>query len=649
MSILETPRIYFKGNISWDPVTTNNYATLNPPGPLSNEGFGYDEDASLTTYQKSPVDTAAEVAAFRAAAIEGVAGSGNWNPDGSYRSRFFNTEISGVDTGSGLDRSDPFVGAPVDFVGMLVDCEPYGAYSSQLFFDTMSFGIAGGCQIFGRRVTRVQDRYINFGANPQNNMIAGVASVMWQTVFPKDGGLELHARNSPALAAMANALSDVDVAGLMVRWVTYRTVYYDDDTISNATAGAVAQALQAKLRLGGFQPNPARSMLVGTVGLWRRGEAVHEPSERTLVATMATLPNVPPVPPKGPPYTFATVFARAEPDRLVLDMSNAVPWASRAPEKCNLGTLQILAADPPPAVAIASVASLDFSQYDQAAYEATSGIVTIPLGSNGGNLLRNMDLSIQMENGTPLVQEQALRAIALEGNLYTEQNRGATLAVQLYDRGVKAGSGVSINVSSLDDNANVDQTLTTDGSGMIFVPLDTTKGNVYGLTFNPGTDQPVGVNNFNTLTNTYAYIRVLAADDDIAAKEPTWDNVFNLVLANWKAMAPCMDNWLDLADPAQVHAYGPLIKRLTDRAAFEQFRFMPVTRDLTPGMRTLLYNFLNQPATDATAPSATKSAQLETAFAAAPSPAGAPEYEVNTLDFAALSRSHRGGAGPESN
>lgn len=632
MSILETPRIYFKGNISWDPVTTNNYALTNPPGPVAKEGFAYDEDASLSVYNKSPVDTAAEVAAFRAAAIEGVnPTTGSWNPDGTYRSRFFNTEISGVDTGSGLDQSDPFVGAPVDFVGMLVDCEPYGAFSSQLFFDTMSFGIAGGCQIFGRRVTRVQDRYINFGANPQNNMIAGIASVMWQTVFPKDAGLELHARNSPALAAMANALSDNDVAGLMVRWTTYRTVYYDDDTLTKATSGPVAEALQAKLRLAGFQPNPARSMLVGTVGLWRRGEPVHEPAGRTLVSTMATLPNNPPVPNHVPPYTFGSVFAHLQPDRLVLDMSNAVPWASRAPEKLNLGTLNVLAADPPPAVAIASVTTLDFSQYNQAAYEATSGIVTIPLGTNGGNLLHGMDLSIGMATGPMLVQEQPLRAIATLGNLYTEQNLPTTLGVQLYNRGVKGGAGVQINVSCLDGNVTFDQTFTTDGSGMIFVTLDTSKGNVYGLTFNPGRSTAIG-QNFNTLTDTYAYVRVLPADAQLATMPPTWDNVFNNVLANWKAMAPCMDNWLDLEDEAQVRAYGPLIKRLTDRTAFEQFRYMPITRDLTPGMRTLLYKFLDQPGEEGIATLKATGIARE------------PDYEVNKLDFAALSRAQRSGS-----
>ena len=47
---------------------------------------------------------------------------------------------------------------------MLVDLEPYGAFSSQLFFDAMSFGIQGGCRVLAPRTTRMTARYINFAA-----------------------------------------------------------------------------------------------------------------------------------------------------------------------------------------------------------------------------------------------------------------------------------------------------------------------------------------------------------------------------------------------------------------------------------------------------------------------------------------------------
>ena len=60
-------------------------------------------------------------------------------------------------------------------------------------------------------------------------------------------------------------------------------------------------------------------------------------------------------------------------------------------------------------------------------------------------------------------------------------------------------------------------------------------------------------------------------------------------------MAPCMDNWLDLADPAQVHAFGAVLRKLTDPANFELYRYMPVVRDMTQGERTLLWAFLDSP------------------------------------------------------
>ncbi len=98
---------------------------------------------------------------------------------------------------------------------------------------------------------------------------------------------------------------------------------------------------------------------------------------------------------------------------------------------------------------------------------------------------------------------------------------------------------------------------------------------------------------FNPVVDPYCYVRVLPADNDIAALDPTWDNVYEKVLINWYAMAPCMDNWLKLDDESQVAAYAHLLRRLTSPNAFESFRFMPVTRDLTPGQRTLLYGWLD--------------------------------------------------------
>lgn len=585
MSILEFPRVYFRGEIAWDPVTTNNY-------PVGQAPAAYDENGCDSTLNSVQVLGPA-VAGFRQAAISEVGSSGNWNPAGTYRSPFYNTYVSGVDLGGGLDTDDTFACAPVNFTGMLVDCEPYGAFSSQLFFDDMSFGIEGGCRIYGQRIERFHDRFINFSANPSNNMIAGVASVMWQTGFAKNQGLEIDAFDSQALQHLQLCMNDSDVLGVMVRFVTYRTVYYNDPTLANGapSTAAAAKALQNALNAGGFQPNLARSQLVGTVGLWRSGDIMTEASDRALIATMATVPGYPSTGNGGP--VVATAFAKTTSSGLALDFSNTIPCSDRDGDKVDLGILTITAADPPPAVAIATVATIDLSQYDRAAFEATSGIIDVALDGGLISQLARMDLAIVDQNGTTFLQEAVLRAIPLQPNVYVDEGDTAAVSVQVFERGVAAGAGVAVTMSDLNATQATSSRQVTDDNGQVIFDLQANTAEIIGLVFQPGSNPTLPVGNvFTPLNYTYSYLRVLPADANIAAMEPTWENVHNYVLANWEAMAPCMDNWLRLGDEQQVLAYAPLIAALTDPGNFESFRFMPVTRDLSQGQRTLLYTFL---------------------------------------------------------
>jgi hypothetical protein len=132
MSVLEIPRIYFKGQVSWDPVTTNNYPT------------NYDETDCTTILPSEVPGIQDEVQKFRAKAVAQIGSQGNWNPHGTYRSSFYEAAVCGFDRGKGASTDDPFVTSAVNFVGMLVDLEPFGAYTSQLFFDSMLLGVDGG-------------------------------------------------------------------------------------------------------------------------------------------------------------------------------------------------------------------------------------------------------------------------------------------------------------------------------------------------------------------------------------------------------------------------------------------------------------------------------------------------------------------------
>jgi hypothetical protein len=571
MSVLETPRIYFAGQMVWDPIVTNNYAKF------------YNEDSADIAPSCDPV------ADFRKRAIDYV-DPANWNPHGTHRSNFL-AEISGVDTGRGLDRSDPFVGAPANFLGMLVDAEPYGTFSSQLFFDSMQFGVAGGYRVTCPRRWRAMSRYINFNRNTWNTVKAGIASTIWQTSIPKDRGLQLDPHDSPALQALVEALADDEVLGLTVRWNTYRTVYYDDPTIRTNKGGQLsvdAQALIAKLEIpNSFQPNPARSELVGVIGLWRRGEPVCEPGDRGLLSTSSEI--------------VATAFARVAGDRLVIDLGNSVTEVDEQLTKQDLGTLSVCAMSEDGSRVVEELGTLPYRQYDRCAYLATSGIVELPLTEAAAELASSSPL--QLRSGTSVYLDEAVvrAAPSTQQNIYLDEGGDPVEAIlQVLSFGRPAGAGITVTRSILTADSQgvysasvLDSAETVADGTVSFKTAPAGQGDVVQYGFAIGTGAPVPA--FDPLLTPYIYVRTLPADADIGASPATWDNVYRLVLSKWNAMAPCMDNWLDLADPAQVRAFGTVLKTLTDPANFELYRYMPVVRDMTRGERTLLWNFLDSP------------------------------------------------------
>lgn len=584
MSVLETPRIIFGGKMSWDPIVTNNY-----------EQF-YDEDTAWTSIL--PIDNvngfrkrvATKEAVYNSGHIVDSkkpdlgGGLGNWNPDGTHRSVMYDTFVSGVDLGDGV-VSDPFVGGPVNFKGMLVDCEPYGSYSSQLFFDQLSLGIEGSCRIFAPRSHRVTARYINFFRLPRNiyNFAASVASVNWQTTFAKEDGLKIDAHDSPALKALNELLKDDDVLGITVRFNAYSTHYYGAE--SDKEIDKRETEFVEKLAGGGFQPNPARSDITGVIGLWRKGEPIHEPGDRALLAIQPEAPNY-----------IATAHARINGDCISLDFSNSISETNLALHKQDLGTLTLNSVDEKGTAT--KLVDIPYTRYNKKAYDENSGIVTLTLSAEQCKLAENNLLSLSGKKGEETIEylkEQALRAIPNDPNLYINQGEKTATNVQVLNKGKPAQKGITVSMVNQNKGA-VNQAISkvsTDENGIATFGITGQEGQVEGYVFM--TDPPEEQSSvISTQITPYMYIRTLPNNEsDFQGLEPTWENVYKLCLANWNAMAPCMDNWLDLKDPVQVKAYAKVIKKLTDPDNFEDFLYMPVTRDMTQAERKFLYAFLD--------------------------------------------------------
>jgi hypothetical protein len=418
---------------------------------------------------------------------------------------------------------------------------------------------------------------------PVYNYAASVGSVVWQTSFAKTDGLQIDAFDSKALQALKARLDEDDVLGLTVRFNAYSTRYFGAENDSEIPD--LEQALVANLAAGGFQPNPARSQIVGTVGLWRKGEPAHEPGDRAMLAAVPLNPG------NRCPLKFAgSAFGRVQGDTLTVDLGNSISETDLQYTKQNLGPLNFSAVTSSGSTALGT---LDYDQYARDAYLTSAGIVTLKLDAD--QVKAASAGLLQMEaGGTVFLAEQALRAIPNDPNLYIDFAQKKTTQVLVLNKGVPVGKDRVVMMELTGVSTPQSTSAKTDDNGIATFNITGTQGQVEGYVLVPDPVTPItAVPSINPQVTTYMYIRTLPGNDTIAELEPTWENVYKFCLANWNAMAPCMDNWLDLKDPVQVKAYGAILKKLTDPANFESFRFMPVTRDMTDVERQLLYRFLD--------------------------------------------------------
>jgi hypothetical protein len=283
--------------------------------------------------------------------------------------------------------------------------------------------------------------------------------------------------------------------------------------------------------------------------------------------------------------------ARLSADSLTLDLANSVPETGVDLTKQDLGDLTAVVVEADGKTVLAKLGTFGYASYMREAYDATAGIVVLKIDPAAAKTAISADIQLRQKDGTVLLAETALRAIATVPNIYLDEGERAALEVMVFDRGSPAGGGIAVAMTDFTSSTGSSVTHQTNAQGSATFPLTGTAGQVEGYMLVPGNGAPNP--QFSQQINTYVYIRTWPSDDNIAQLPPTWANVHKFVLQNWQAMAPCMDNWLDLGDPDQVKSFAALLRKLTDKANFESFRFMPVTRDMTAGERALLYAFLD--------------------------------------------------------
>jgi hypothetical protein len=383
MSILSLPRIHFRGFTDWSPCTGNNFSAtyLEALVEPTLNGKSFSEFRSWIRERNPSM----------------LEPNGSWNLYGDNGARFAEARISGAQLTSGNGAaSDPLLGQGVDLQGLvytdgpaparLVMTDPYtgGEATSQIFYEWIVVGTVDGppeqrigfkagaaCRMFARWPYQTR----NLGITLKEGMVGCI----WQAAARNQDIQWYGVDRSPALAALKAAAASGSNQGILMRFASYRTLYFQT-AIFEGKPITNGLELVAAYQKGFTGDNPARSAMLGTFGIWEAGEPASALMQRLLAPLSPQLdPLSAQIVNSASIATLGPAMAKVDTVRntLVVDFISAFPEQNEQLEKANFGVLQVQARDA--AGKVTPIASLPYTGYDRQAYESSGGISEFPL------------------------------------------------------------------------------------------------------------------------------------------------------------------------------------------------------------------------------------------------------------------------------
>ena len=601
MSVLSFPRIVLNGTTKWNPATQNNQI-----------GFGYNKDpitvklpdgVTYDTYDQWLIEMNSQGKT-----------NGDWNVYGQFHCIFDATVANLVSAPGITSCDDALSGAQLKFahgVPKLVDVNPYSPVTSQIFLKTIMLQGQDGTGFSGPAAARMTSRRPFFSRNLGGLNIAGGMGVVWQTCIAKGQITWTTKSPSPMLEALQAAMETDGVKGLMLRFTSYSTIYFKE-VVNGGWLGQPAKVVYSQLAenykaAAPVNPgniastfNPATSTLTGAIGLWEEGDLITVPSGRIMAAG---------APPSSAAITLGSAEAKVNHDQGVvsLDLMNAIPEIDAKNTVANLGILDLTAQS---GSTRSVIGSATYAEYNQEAYNRNGGILDVAVSDTSGLDAAMLSLSARDGTCTPL-NELGLTAQVDMRSVYVDLGNSGQFDVLVSAGGRALPTGVRIMATVIPSEqgiSNVNLTGTPESTGGCTYPVNsdgsaivtfdaTGEGNSL-IVVQPFTgDAPGGVaiggGGLPAPTTGYAAIRVMPTDDNIAAMEPTWDNVYEYVLRPFDLVYRGMSCGIfNLGSEDAIKANANAIVGLTDLNEFESPLYMPVTRDLSTGRRKLLWKFL---------------------------------------------------------
>jgi len=616
MSILSLPRIHFRGFTDWSPCTGNNYSV---------------------TYLEAPVEPALQGMTFsefrrwiRERSPTMLQPNGSWNLYGDNSAQFAEARISGAQLASGNGAaSDPLLGQGVDLQGLvytdgpaparLVMTDPYtgGEATSQIFYEWIAVGTVDGppeqrigfkagaaCRMFAHWPYQTRNLGISFKE--------GGVGCIWQAAARNQDIQWYGVDRSPALAALKAAAASGSNQGILMRFASYRTLYFQTATFEGQpiTNGL---DLVAAYQKGFTGANPARSAMLGTFGIWEAGEIASAPMQRLLAPFAAQIVNSADIATLGP------AMAKVDTARntLVVDFISAFPEQNQQLDKANFGDLQVQSRDA--AGKVTPIASLPYTGYDRQAYESSGGISEFPLPPGTASAISAATIEIaqnQIGEFIPVLQQVPFVAETDDWGIYVDEGETVPVTVTVTQNGGPPTSTVRLLLKQYNSDGNLltkpvvavldtasnpisDDTVTVVDGTARFSVRSLASGACF-LAFYPfAEEKPANVpqQSFPLSTSFYCCVRMLPFDNELERNTPdselSWSFIYAKVLSVFDLIYPIMSVVRNLADRKVVEAMAEQLKHAISLDTFESTLYMPITRDLSAGKRKLLQRFVN--------------------------------------------------------
>jgi hypothetical protein len=419
---------------------------------------------------------------------------------------------------------------------------------------------------------------------------------------------------------------------------------WDGDDLRSAPSGRLLHVPASpfcRTQLADASDVPARHHVKGHSDLeqlWEGNEKRVGPRTTSAAGTTSTLPYVP-----GPAVAVVDHERRV----VTLDLLSTFLESGRRDaaggavdlSKIDIGPVR-LALSYLDAAGQARCVTIGEVPYDRTTYEEQAGVVEVSFAGQS-------EVNAQIEEGTLLLchepdphlpkrivlKEVATPVVETDDRcVYAHQDGQATIAVRVFEKGRPIAEPLTIeleqwhDVRSVTEAPSVESTLPVvvrpglswarvgpgdpahaipaaiaipaGGDGqMALAPCGPTSPGCYKIRFiPPGLGDGAERASFDPTIEFFANVRVLPADDysDVPDEKITWDFIYGEVFSYYAVLYPIMSTIIPWGpgdaphNRHKVREFASLIRRFVDRSNISSTMYMPITRELSDGKRTLV-------------------------------------------------------------